>query len=189
MKEETEEREIRAALKKLQAGYAKRDLDNLDEYVGLVHPDLEIVGTGGVAPGDGDWPLGAEKSLALMKEDWEQWGDLTLHLNDARIALMEDGKTALASVTGVLKGVRSRKELIEAEGDYQADIFSKGGLDEDALFQSATEMLDLLRELRENEGLAWKLRLTAVLVKIEGRWLFRRMHFSYPTTAFPSVKA
>jgi hypothetical protein len=32
------------------------------------------------------------------------------------------------------------------------------------------------------------MRFTAVLHKVDGKWVFRQMHFSFPTTRFPDER-
>ncbi len=51
--------EIRGVLAQFQAGYLQRDSQMLDVFMDLFssEPGLEVIGTGGVAPGDYEWCL------------------------------------------------------------------------------------------------------------------------------------
>ena len=51
----------------------------------LFTPDGEIIGTNGVRPGLDEWYTPRDAARALIKGDWETWGDLRLDVESASI--------------------------------------------------------------------------------------------------------
>ena len=67
--------EIKAVLLRFQEGYLQRDAAALDEFMQLFssNTELEVIGTGGIYPGDDEWCCGPAVR-ELVKNDWEGWG-------------------------------------------------------------------------------------------------------------------
>lgn len=184
-----ESNQIRALLQKLQDGYTKRDEAELDALMELFVPgdELEVIGTNTVAPGHGEWCRGQEATRALIKNDWEDWGDVVFDVQGAHITV--NGNVAWLATTARV----TRTLPAESGYDYFSAFAAKTLEQQD--MDARTKMLDIVRlgsdvllELQQGETFVWPFRFTAVAVKNGEHWRFHQMHFSYPTTRFPDVR-
>ena len=93
--------EIRSLLHAFQDGYTQRDSGKLDAFMEMFTPDAEVIGTNGIQPGEGEWYTNRREARALVREDWESWGDLRLEAESAAIHVHGDVGwiAARASVT------------------------------------------------------------------------------------------
>jgi hypothetical protein len=182
--------EVRDTLQKFQDGYHMRDVSLLPDFRKLFVNDdeLEVIGTGAIEPGDGEWCLGIDASCALISNDWEGWGDLVLDVADARIHVM--GDVAWLATTGTVT-----MEL-DQEDTYQDTIdFLTESVAGDAKMTSRERLIEILRgasntlyEVERGKRYVWPLRFSAVLVSRDGQWLFHQIQFSFATTRFPDVR-
>lgn len=186
---ETAKNEVRAVLEKFQDGYDRRDKALIDDFRRLFVPDqeLEVIGTGGIVPGDGEWCLGADAACDLVLSDWENWGDLQLDIPNAHIHLL--GDVAWLSVTGTVK------MDLEPEEAYQNYLKYIDEVAKDEERSPRARLLEILRggtntvfEAERGKLYVWPLRFTAVLIRRGGRWLFHQIQFSFATTRFPDVR-
>jgi len=180
---------VRQVLHTFQEGYTRRDVQALPAFLDLFtsEPTLEVIGTGGVLPGDDEWPVGREAVRLLVESDWQHWGDLRLDVDGAWIFIKGE-------VAWLATNARVSMRLPEEPGyqsylEYISSVLEKPGL------TAQEKLLDILRggtntlyELKQGEDFVWALRFTAVLVRQEGYWLFHQVQFSYPTTRFPDVR-
>ena len=51
----TTHQDIETLLQAFQEGYVHRDVNQLDAFMELFTPDVEIIGTNGITPGAGEW--------------------------------------------------------------------------------------------------------------------------------------
>jgi hypothetical protein len=179
---------VRQVLQRFQDYYTRREPVLLEPFLELLaDDDLEVIGTNGTQPGEGEWYLNKDAARELFRSDWQSWGDLRLDVPGARIRI--NGKTAWLTATGTVS------MNIPAEQNYQDFLtFIKQYMDSD---QGSAEqkLLYILRggsntlfELRRGEHFVWRLRFTAVLTQQEGTWKFTQMQFSFPTVYFPDVR-
>jgi hypothetical protein len=182
----TAESEIRTLLQTFQDGYTRRDLAQVDAFMELFTPDVEVIGTNGVKPGVDEWYMERETARQIVQGDWETWGDLRLDLESASIHARGE--------TGWIAAFATVTKTIGAE-NYAAYLnFVRELIDEPGL--SAEQKLhDILRggtntvyELRRGEKFIWPLRFTAVVVRQPGGWKFAQVSFSFPTVHFPDVR-
>lgn len=184
-----ETKEVRDLLAKFQEGYTRRDQSYLDEFMELfvAGPDLEVIGTNAVEPGEGEWCRGPEAVRELVSGDWEYWGDVTFDVEGARIHVV--GEVAWLSTKGTLNDTITKDERYNGYLDYV-----KAVLEEDEKSQQA-KMLeivgsgnDIVIALPLSEKFVWPFRFTAIAVKQEGGWRFHQMQFSFATTRSPDVR-
>jgi hypothetical protein len=178
--------EIKALLTLFQEGYTHRDLQQLDSFMGLFTADVEVVGTNGVQPGEYEWYLTRDTARALVKGDWEEWGDLKLDIETASVhSRGEVGWVATtATVTQTIKKenyalyLKFVKEFIETSelpAEEKLHYILRGGT-------------NTVYELNRGEVFTWPLRFTAVVVREQDQWKFAQVNFSFPTVYFPDVR-
>ena len=178
--------DVIAVLNKFQDGYARRDLSRVDEYVRDLFDseDVLVIGTASHKLGDGEWCEGIEKVKKLVRWDWQYWGDLRMETDRSRIRI--DGDTAWVALWGTLTS-RQTKEKGYSDGmknvvDKQMEKQFKEDPREYFLWLSgyaSRVVWDF--ERAGGEEFIHPIRITALLSKKNGKWLFRQMTFSYPT--------
>lgn len=178
--------DVSAVLKRFQAGYDKRDISKIDEYVRDLFDseDVLVIGTRAYAPGDGEWCEGIEKVKELVAWDWQYWDDLRMETEKARIRI--DGNTAWVAFWGTLV---SRQTKAKGYSDGMKNILKRQ--QENDYKENPREFFLWLSnyssrvvwdfERTGGEEFIHPIRITAVLSKNNGKWLFTQMHFSYPT--------
>jgi hypothetical protein len=178
-----DQEKIRAVLQKLQDGYRRRDVESLDQLANLFvsEPFLEVIGTGAIFPGEGEWCFGWESTRQLIKWDWQYWGDVRLDIDNARIHVI--GRVAWLSTVGA---VSDKVEREFAPQDEQRTAPEGAGM-EGKVLEIIGEGTSTLYEVREEAGL-WPFRFTAVLARYRGVWRFQQVQFSFPTTRMPDVR-
>ncbi len=182
--------EIRTVLEKFQLGYTQRDPVHIAAFMDLFidSPDLEVIGTGSVTPGKGEWCLGREPVRELVDSDWKFWGDFVLELDKAHIHAL--GDVAWVAVPATVTMRFPQEEGCQNYLDYLKEMLDK----EPA--RPASEMVryivrgasNTLFELGRGEEFVWPIRFTGVLVKQSGQWRFHQMQFAFPTTYYPDVR-
>jgi hypothetical protein len=181
--------EVRALLQQFQDGYSRRDTGELDAFMELfvASDELEVIGTNTVAPGQGEWCRGPEATRVLIKNDWEDWGDVVFDVPGTHITV--NGDVAWLATTAKVT------RTLPAELGYDYFITAAARALESEELDAQTKMLDIVRlgsdllpELHRGETFVWPIRFTAVAVKSGGRWRFHHMHFSFATTRFPDVR-
>lgn len=181
--------EIKSVLLRFQDGYLQRDTDRLDEFMQLFSDDanLEVIGTGGIDPGDDEWCQSLTAVRDLIKSDWENWGDLQLEIERAKISIR--GDTAWCAVPAAVTMHFDRDESYQDYIDYVQQLAEDEsiGSPRDRLLEIMRGASNSLYELERGETFVWPLRFTAVLIK-EGQWRFHQMQFSFATTRFPDVR-
>jgi len=155
--------EIRALLSAFNEGYAKRDLAALDDFMKLFATDdsLEFIGVGGVLPRRGAWRVGREAVRELVRCDWDYWGLVTVDVEKARVAVAND--VAWLSTAGT---VTTDAETEEFLGDKE-------------------EEMGTVQNMSTSGTRVKPLRMTAVLIKRDGRWQFLQIHFSFSVRSLP----
>ena len=182
----TTHQDIHTLLQAFQEGYVHRDVNQLDAFMELFTPDVEIIGTNGITPGSGEWYTSRTTSRELVQGDWEGWGDLRLEMETVSIQIHGDvGWIAVpATVTEIIGDENYAsyldhiKEFIETSSlpaKQKLDYILRGGT-------------NTVYELRRGEKFVWPLRLTGVVVRQAAGWQFAQVHFSFPTTHFPDER-
>lgn len=182
----TSQNEIYSLLQTFQEGYIHRDVSQANAFMDLFTEDAEVIGTNGARPGVDEWYMDRASARELVAGDWEGWGDLRLDLDAASIhSHGEVGWIAAPATVTQTIGEENYASYLE---------FVKKYLDRPDL-SAEQKLLYILRggtntvyELRRGEKFVWALRLTAVVVRVEGGWKFAQMNFSFPTIYFPDVR-
>jgi hypothetical protein len=178
--------EIRSLLEAFQAGYARRDITQVDRFMELFTVDAEVIGTNGIRPGEGEWYLDRTSARELVEGDWQGWGDLRLDWDSVSIHRrgFVGWVAATATVTQTI-----------GEENYASYLEFVKDLIENSTLSPEQKLLHILRggtntvyELRRGEKFVWALRFTAVVVREADAWKFAQMNFSFPTIYFPDVR-
>jgi len=180
--------QVRLVLQKFQDYYTRRDPALLDTFLELLaDDDLEVIGTGGAQPGQGEWHLGRRAAREIFLGDWKSWGDLRLDVPEAHIRV--NGKTAWLSATATISmTIPVEQEYADYLAYIQKYIDTSAASAEEKLLYILRGGSNTLYELRRGEQFTWPMRFTAVLVLHSAEWKFAQMQFSFPTTHFPDVR-
>lgn len=177
-------REIKAVLQRFQAGYTARRVEALDAFMAdLFAPDddLLVIGTG-----SDEWCRGHAAVRALLESDWRYWGDVRLSVDEAEVGT--EGAAAWVAVPGTVTMTMdpetvNRNHLEAIRRTLEAEIGAR-----DKLLEIIRGAGNTLFESERGPTYIWPFRFTGVLVRQDGRWLFRQIQFSFPTTRFPDER-
>ena len=110
----TTQQDIHTLLRTFQEGYTRRDVNQLDAFMELFTPDVEIIGTNGIKPGAGEWYTSRDTARELVKGDWEGWGDLRLEMASASIQTYGDvGWIAVPATVTEIIGAENYASFLE----------------------------------------------------------------------------
>lgn len=177
---------IHDLLQTFQDGYTRRDLTQVDAFMELFTPEVEVIGTNGQKPGVDEWYLNRATARELVHGDWEGWGDFRLDLESASIrTLGEVGWIAASATVTQTIGEENYASYLE----YVKAYIDKPGLSaEQKLHNILRGGTNTVYELRRGEKFVWPLRFTAVVVRQPAGWKFAQINFSFPTVYFPDVR-
>lgn len=183
----TESLEIREALRQFQAGYTKRDIKNIDDFVEelfIMSDDTYILGTG-----TGELFLGIEQVKTLLKNDWEYWGDVNINLENMHVDI--ENEVAWFAAAGTVKYTFQDTE--ERYDNYINFIKNKTKESELTAKQKVAFInwvlaLTYHQRLNKQREYLWALRISGVLLKDNGKWKFAQIHFSIPKSNFPDER-
>lgn len=182
----TAEQEIRLLLQTFQDGYTRRNLSQVDAFMDLFIPEVEVIGTNGVKPGVDEWYLTRETARELVHGDWEGWGDFRLNLDSVSIhSLGEVGWIAATATVTQTIGEENYASYLNFVREY---LDRPGISAEQKLHFILRGGTNTVYELRRGEKFTWPLRFTAVVVRQPEGWKFAQMNFSFPTVYFPDVR-
>jgi ketosteroid isomerase-like protein len=141
--------------------------------------DSMIVGTG-----QQEWIVGPDAIKKLVENDWKEWQDLTIDIENAHIH--REGNIAWVTTKATCMITYTMEQISEF---FMNMIKSTLGNPE----QTKTEKLvwvnqissRLLYEEKQGNTLKFALRLSIVLVKRSDKWKIHQMHFSFPNVLFP----
>lgn len=179
--------EIREVLRKFQAGYTARDIDKVDAFVEehfITGEDTCVLGTG-----TGELFLGSERVKMLIKDDWEYWGNVNIHWENAHIS--NHGETAWFATTGSVK--YTFEDTLERYDSYLNFIKNKAeetGLTAKQKITFINWVLSLTyhQRMEKKREYLWPLRLSGVLLKDADKWKFVHLQFSIPKANFPDER-
>jgi hypothetical protein len=95
------------ALKELQDGYRKRDVNDLDAFMNRLFAkdeDVLILGTDGA-----EWVRGYARTTELIRLDWTVWGNLRFAVDDAIV--WSSGNTAWMATVGDVQWKRGSRPI------------------------------------------------------------------------------
>ena len=185
----TDEEQVRQALQKLQDGYLKRNPASLDYYMKELFPSdghVTIIGTSGLLPEDTEWPRHSGGARKLLENDWRNWGDVYFNVAIAKIRVA--GDVAWVESNGFVEKVMPDEPVCENHLKYVKAVVDGDLSAKEKVAEIARGASNVVMELMMGERYVWPMRFSAVLQRSEGRWAFRLMHFSFPTTRFPDER-
>lgn len=185
--------EILQILKKIQDGYSKRDLSEVDIWVkDLMDENVQIIGTNSTFPGDFEWRSGHEAAIEMFKRDWEGWGQVKYYIEKSEILIEDDTAwvTAFATVTQDTKNHETRnfeasktRSLNRIKAKTEEKIPSTL-----ALYQIIADASMILSQYELGNVFVWPIRASFGLKKKNDKWLIKQIHYSWPGKGFPSVR-
>jgi len=178
--------EIIKVLEKLQEGYTKRDVNTLDQYTEELFAkgdDMVILGTS-----DGEWNLGYQDSRGLVEGDWKYWGNVLIDTQNPEIFFNGDIAWFNTKASVQYNFSNSDKDCDSFLG------FVKEYFDKEQWYYNLPDKMKLAEinyvlthfmqdKKAEERQYRWDIRLTGVLIKENGKWMFRQMQFSLPNTS------
>lgn len=177
--------EVRQVFQRFHEGYVKRDLNGLDAFLADLFPrddDQQIIGTG-----SDEWLFGLEGARDLVGSDWEFWGDVAFDVPAARISVR--GDVAWIAAKGTVSRTIPVESFQQSTLDYVKELLQEGkGTVAERMLEVYRAANNTIYETSRGDRYIWPLRFTAVLVKEEGRWLFRQMQFSFATLRSPDER-
>jgi hypothetical protein len=177
---------IRTLMQAFQEGYRLRDVAQVDDFMQLFTEDAEVIGTGGLRPGEGEWYLGRDAARAMIKSDWEGWGDVLLEWDS--LSIHQRGDAAYIAVAATVTE-KITDSVYEGYLGYLKEFVDKAPMTaEQKMLYVLRGASNLLYEIGRGETFVWPLRLTAVAVCDEGDWRFAQMNFSFPAIYLPDVR-
>jgi len=178
-----------------EQGYLERDTAKLNEWCSAILFDNdEIIGTYSMHIDTREWCTGMEKAIELFRNDWLNWGDLTINLDNAHINY--DDKLAWVSFEATLtkSPENSNGRTVEESAGNLLQSVHAISPNEDSisnkfkLLETAYLANLVLYQYEQGEEFIWPVRISGVLQKKSGKWKFRQIHFSYPNRGFPNVR-
>jgi hypothetical protein len=185
----TDEEQVRQTLQKLQDGYLKRNVASLDYYMRELFPSdghVTIIGTSGLLPEDTEWPRHSGGARKLLENDWRNWGDVYFNVAVAKIRVA--GDVAWVESNGFVEKVMPDEQVCENHLKYVKAVVDGDLSAKEKVAEIARGASNVVMELMMGERYVWPMRFSAVLEMSEGRWVFRLLHFSFPTTRFPDER-
>lgn len=180
---------VRRALQVLQDAYLKRNLNRVDYVAKEILPadgGVTIIGTSGMLPGEREWPLESAGAKDLMASDWRSWGNVFFNVAGARIRCA--GDSAWIESNAFVEKVLPAEEVCENHLRYIRSLLEGDLPAKEKVAEISRGASNVIQETMRGERYVWPMRFTAVLQKEGGRWVFRQMHFSFPTTRFPDER-
>ncbi len=168
--------EIKAALKKFQEGYSKRDTTLASKFADdLCTKDIQIIGTG-----EDEWFQGIASAKNLFKNDWAYW--LTLIIDTTNINLTTLGNTAFFTAHGTASITFPNKDIAYdyAIGRLQ-QLVNNEKTSHSKLLTYSSQASNLIQQIEGGSlEIKYSIRLSGGLVKQNDKWLFKQLVFSFP---------
>jgi len=189
-----EKREIFTVLKKFQEGFTRRDTSIVEEWIDdLMDEDIFIVGTHSTFPGRSEWTGGREAAISLFRNDWIYWGNVKMYLNEAEIQVYDkSGWVSLFATVTRKPGMEPRYRNDETIRRAVLNVLNRK-MEQD--WSSRRKLLELiydaswaLVEYERSPDFTWPIRITLGLIKTDGKWLMKQMHWSHPGEGYPIMR-
>ena len=181
MSPQSEIEQVRNILHNFQDGYIARDKSKLDEFMELFAPteEIELIGVGASEREGDEWFTGRTAIRDIIDGDWTYWGTVDIDLNGTRITV--SGETAWFSATGTLTSGDEYEEAFPFYLEQMRDLLMDESKTYDERLTDATHFgVRRLRDRMRGNGAKWPFVITGVLVKMDGCWGIRTLHWSFP---------
>ena len=186
-------KDIVRILDRLQEGYSKRNISTVSSWVNeLFYEEVTILGTNGVKPGDFEWRTGLKAAEEMFENDWKNWGDVKLNLEDSEIDVEENAAwvamqatvTRLTADSEIHSSGASRKRSLQRIKEYTERDWTSTRI----LYEVIHDASMILTQYERGDVFIWPIRITLGLLKKEDCWKIRQVHFSFPGRGFPNVR-
>jgi hypothetical protein len=184
--------ELKEILNIFNEAYIKRDINEIDSFMGKLFDNDESVTVVGTC--DGEWCIGYEEVKDIFLSDWEYWGDLRVKAEEATIIELDN--TAIIYTPGTVKySFNSRSDTYTRYLGYIKEYFDESSDDSKKpnkvkLTEINWTLSHLLnqRDSIERDYL-WDIRISFIVGKKENRWIIKHMQFSFPVVGYlPEVR-
>jgi hypothetical protein len=176
--------EVKKVLQIFQDGYTRRDLSYVDEYmkeVFVLDEEQVVIGT------DADeLCIGPENIRGIIESDWKYWGDLKVNVNEAMISVFED--VAWFTTKAIIKRTTPKEKMLEWIGSSADYIFKTDKKPKDKLKETLCDINMFLYESERGEIFIAPMRLSGVLVKVEGKWKLHHVQYSDYIDGVPQAR-
>jgi len=186
---------IVTVLKKLQEGYTRRDPSIVEQWVkDLFTEDVYIIGTNATYPGNFEWREGHEAAVEMFSNDWRCWGDLNMYIDEADISVDNESAWIAMFATVIKKPGHGANRYRSADRSRRGSLARIREMAESelpsvlALYEIIHDASMVLVQYERSHKFIWPIRMTLGMVKKNGKWLLKQIHWSWPGRGFPVVR-
>ena len=193
--QEATKKQIISFLADFQEGYTRRDVSKVQEWTNkLMTRDVYIMGTNGVYPHTSEWQVGIDKATLLFANDWKRWGVFKADIKNAEIRVLTKNVALVAMTATVTKSTQNgfgrsneenMKRCIKRLADLEKSTSKSTRL---KLFTAIWDAGMVLKHTELGETFIWPIRISMVLIKLNGKWKMAQTHYSYPMAGYPPVR-
>jgi len=176
-------------IEKFRDGYRKKDLDYIDQWVeALFAEDAFILGTDAPWPDTWEWQGGHKAAKEMFARDWRRWGDVKIF--DDEIFINVDGNAAwvVAFATVTRSGNddnKSRQRSLARIAEYSKE---ESWTSRRVLYEIIADASNVLAQYERGDDFITPMRTEFGLIKLDGKWLLKMIHFSHPARGFRSFR-
>lgn len=183
-----EEKAVLSLLRKFQDGYRSRDLTILDAWIeDLMAPDVFVLGTDGAWPESWEWRGGHPAAREMFERDWRRWGSLKIFEDEMHLSVDGEAAWAAAFATVVRDGSdadASRRRASARLREYAESDWPSLRV----LYEAMADAAQVLVQYERDDRFVTPLRVEFGLVKKDGNWKMKMIHFSHPASGFRSFR-
>lgn len=176
--------EVLETLNKFQRGYTLRDLESVDQFVEELFyegDDVIIIGTG-----DGEICKGISDIKELVKIDWGYWGNFNLDIEGAIISSYSEVSWVVCD--GILSKPFKPEVVYDNCMRRLDQTLNSSESVNDKLHKALKLISYSLHEGNVGDEIGRPVRFTGVLKRIDDKWKFCNIHFSYPVAPPTDIK-
>ena len=182
-----EELAVLEVIKKFRTGCLERDVSRIDRWIKeLFAGDVFVLGTDAAWPDTWEWRGGLNPAKEMFTMDWKRWGDVEIFLDDLYLSVDKNAAWAVAFATVTREANdddRSRRRSMARINEY---IEKEDWSSRRILYEIIADAGNVLVQYERDDKFISLLRINLNLVKREGRWLLKLIHFSHPASGFRS---
>ncbi len=172
--------EIIKSFKAFEAGYDKRDANEIESFMELFCDDDEVqmLGISASEPGAIEWFTGKDEIKEIILSDWKYWGDVHFDIENIRIS--EKNDVAWFTLCATLEQIEVNEASWQFYADQMREIIEDSDMTaHDRMFEAAHFGIRRVREKNLGVGYRFPMVITGVLLK-QDIWKFHSLHWSMP---------
>ena len=181
-----EERAVIETIRLFRQGCIERDIDRIEEWAkDLFADDIFVVGTDAPFPDSWEWRGGIEAAKEMFARDWKFWGEIKIFEDELFLDVEGDAAWIVAFATVTIKNSdddRSRKRAIDRIQDYAREDWPSRRI----LYEIIADAGQVLAQYERGNDFVSVIRAHFGLVKRNGKWLIKMIHWSHPARGFRS---